>query len=93
VRYCIFDAPAVPAVFNVRLWHAARLALPEHAGIVQHATCEGLDDLARHFVGVVNAGGEGLVMRRPNGLYLSGQRSMDVLKVKMHPYRVGMMAG
>ncbi len=83
----LFDAPGVTGGFSERLGVLQRLAggLPPHVGIVEHQPCRGRAWLAARFAAVVAAGGEGLVARHPGGLYRSGERSQQVLKIKQHP--------
>jgi DNA ligase-1 len=84
VQFVVFDAPAMPAVFEERLafvgdhlkWHA-----PPYAQALAHELCQGLDHLRRELARVEALGGEGLMLRQPKSRYEVG-RSTTLLKVK-----------
>ena len=78
----VFDAPTTKAIpLEVRLATAARLAAAAHVEFVPQVRCAGAAEAAAAMEGIVRAGGEGVVLRRPGSFY-SFERSMDWLKVK-----------
>ena len=84
VQYAVFDAPLAGGGFAARL-AAAGAALAEgrraaaasssgapaesFAAILPHAPCGGAEDLALQLKEVLEAGGEGLMLRRPEALF------------------------
>ncbi|KAF4674728.1 hypothetical protein FOL47_008778 [Perkinsus chesapeaki] len=58
-----------------------------HPHIFLHSplcTLEGHSDVTRLCEDMVKAGGEGLILRDPQGKYLSGKRNPGIVKVKLH---------
>ncbi len=83
VRFAVFDAPEVPGDLEARQAFLKQLPLPEQAFRVPQQRVADEATLQEELERVVQSGGEGLVLRRPHSLYVSG-RSSDWLKVK--PY-------
>ena len=85
LRYVVFDAPAIDGPVEERYSHLQR-ALPksgaDHAYALQQDRCQGVDDLRKMLLQVVENGGEGLMLRQPESRYEAG-RSNTLLKVKM----------
>lgn len=83
----LFDAPGESGGFAARFRALQRLAgiLPAHVGIIEHRPCPGRAWLAARFAAVVASGGEGLVIRHPEGPYQPGTRSQWVAKIKQNP--------
>ncbi len=84
VSYVVFDAPNAPGTFEERIAHANRVLAPgasQHARVLEHVPCEGLDHLRGELARVESLGGEGLMLRRPGSPYAVG-RSSSLLKVK-----------
>ena len=82
IRFEIFDLAELRQPIETRLAMLAGLPLPPHCGRVAHRLCTGRADLDRAEVAVVAAGGEGLCLRAPRGLY----RPNNFFKVKrLHP--------
>ena len=79
VEFHVFDVQA-PGAFEERQ-HLLNRQLPRHVKAVPHLECAGHDALDAMEAAVVNAGGEGLVIRRPGHKYRPG-RAGDVVKVK-----------
>ena len=86
VRYMVFDLPTHPGTFDERLGRMqallagldpARIALVEQSRVGDH------DELTAMLNRVVEAGGEGLMLRRGGSRYLAG-RSDDLLKLKTY---------
>ena len=84
ISFVVFDAPALQLPFEERLrqcralLEAARLP---HAFVHEHRACAGIEDLRAELARVEQIGGEGLMLRKPGSLYVSG-RSNTLLKVK-----------
>jgi hypothetical protein len=90
VKYLVFDAPkqelddGSPAPFEERLEHIKSVVGPgktKYARAVGHRACKGQQDLEDCLRKVEAAGGEGLMLRKPNSLY-EWKRSSTLLKVK-----------
>jgi DNA ligase 1 len=84
VSYVVFDAPAVPGMFEDRIKHAEAVlkqARAPHARFLDHVPCTGMDHLRQELARVEGLGGEGLMLRRPKSMYEVG-RSSSLLKVK-----------
>jgi len=84
VRYVIFDAPGIAGTFEARM--AATSAWFDHhpssyAEVLKQEVCSGEAHLKKRLKAVEALGGEGLMLRRPESLYLAG-RTHDLLKVK-----------
>jgi DNA ligase-1 len=86
VRFLVFDAPALSAVWEKRMAFLERL-LPDEsqqgalAIAVEHVRCDGVAHLRKQLKKVEKAGGEGLMLREPGSAYEAG-RSSTLLKVK-----------
>ena len=84
VSFVVFDAPAMPALFEERLAfvadHLKRHALPQ-ARALDHQLCKSIDHLRQELARIEALGGEGLMLRQPRSSYEIG-RSTTLLKVK-----------
>jgi DNA ligase-1 len=83
VHYMVFDAPREKGTFEERLAFL-RKKLPEknrYVRMVVETRCEGAKQLLAERDRVVKAGGEGLMLRKPESSYEAG-RSPTLLKVK-----------
>ena len=60
---------------------ATLVSKAKHAEVVEHVFCDGKDHLETAMVEMVELGGEGLMLRDPDSLYV-GNRSTSLLKVK-----------
>jgi DNA ligase-1 len=81
IKYVIFDAPAHGGKFEERLKLLETLAKHNHAAVHPHALCKGMSHLKDELSRIESAGGEGLMLRQPQSLYVAG-RSSTLLKVK-----------
>ena len=82
IRYMVFDAPEAAGGFEERLVAATHAV--ERSGVAQavaHRPCAGRSDLSEQFRAVVDAGGEGVMLRRPGSPY-DPRRTDALLKVK-----------
>ncbi|MFT4691407.1 MAG: DNA ligase [Verrucomicrobiia bacterium] len=83
VQFMVFDAPKVIGDFELRM-DFLRRTLPrnaKHLKRVPHTRCTGTEHLIARRDRVVAAGGEGLMIRKPDSEYEPGQ-SPTLLKVK-----------
>jgi DNA ligase-1 len=78
LTFQIFDAPGA-GKFRARHASLSLLTLPAHAVIVPQVRCKGVEHLIAFADSVVDAGGEGAVIRCPRSKWQSG-RSGDVLR-------------
>jgi DNA ligase-1 len=82
VKYCVFDAPDYLQPFEQRIQYARMiLQKAEHATVIKFWVCTGKKDLLTSLDKVVEAGGEGLMLRRPGSRY-ERKRSNTLLKLK-----------
>ena len=84
IRYVVFDAPAMQDPFEKRMEYLNALVLehgPEYAVAHEQARCQGIAHLKAELQRVEALGGEGLMLRQPQSLYVVG-RSSTLLKVK-----------
>lgn len=86
VRFLVFDAPALDAVWEERMAFLEKL-LPERGrkgslvSTLEHVQCESTAHLQKQLKMIEKAGGEGLMLREPGSVYEAG-RSPSLLKVK-----------
>lgn len=82
MKFMVFDAPTTDAVsVEDRMAKAKELAASAGLGWVEQRKCIGREDAENTMRAVVDAGGEGLMLRRPAHFYEFG-RSSAWLKVK-----------
>jgi DNA ligase len=84
IRFLIFDAPSVKDPFERRVQAIRELIAGMRSGYAQsheHILCKGTTHLKEELARVEALGGEGLMLREPGSLYVSG-RSSTLLKVK-----------
>ena len=84
IKYCVFDSPDIKEAFEVRIGVARRYfsTFPcKHATVIEHVKCTGADHLKETFEKVLAAGGEGIMILKPNSPYIGG-RTATLLKVK-----------
>lgn len=84
IRYVIFDAPALKEPFEKRMKYLQEVLEGEqlpHAAAHEQAVCKGISHLKEELLRVEALGGEGLMLRQPESLYVAG-RSSSLLKVK-----------
>ena len=78
LSFQVFDAPAA-LPFRRRLAYLKTLDLPGHCQIVPQIKCKDTPHLLEYADAIVDAGGEGLVVRDPRAMYQAG-RTYDVLR-------------
>src|SRR5690606_23190444 len=81
IRYVIFDAPGHGGPFEARLELIASLPATPYAAAHPHQRCRDADHLRAELAQIEALGGEGLMLRQPQSLYVAG-RSATLLKVK-----------
>lgn len=81
IKYIVFDAPSIKEVFYVRMLELLSLSLPKHVSILPQIECTKPKELEDYLKIVEDAGGEGVMLRKPYSFYEEG-RSMTLLKVK-----------
>ena len=84
VKFMIFDAPQIAGMFEKRLEYAKNWFQHNpnpYAHVLDQIVCENEAHLLRVLTENQVAGGEGLMLRKPNSAYQVG-RSYDLLKVK-----------
>jgi DNA ligase len=84
LKFAIFDVPAAPGPFSKRIvgaraWFAAHPS--KYAFVVPQISVRDRAQMKQELQLVENLGGEGLIVRNPQALYLAG-RSREILKVK-----------
>jgi DNA ligase-1 len=82
VKYVIFDMPSSIGSYESRIESLTKLALPPHVAVIETQLCSGNEELIYHLHEIVAAGGEGLMLNKPNSLYV-GERTSTLLKVKV----------
>jgi DNA ligase 1 len=84
ITYVIFDAPNHGGTFEERIAFVKQKldeSKPAYARSHDHTPCESRDHLKAELARIEEAGGEGLMLRKPASRYESG-RSFTLLKVK-----------
>ena len=72
LTFRVFDLIG-PGPFRQRVRTLETLALPSHCATVQHVRCRGEHHLIEFADAIVEAGGEGAVIRDSRGLYVAGR--------------------
>ncbi|MEQ1851193.1 MAG: hypothetical protein ABMA01_06330 [Chthoniobacteraceae bacterium] len=79
----VFDAPLAGGPFIERIRFAeTAVALSRSAVVVPHVPVGGYSHAREIARRIRHGGGEGVVVRNPEGIYLPGERSKDVLKLR-----------
>ncbi|MBE0502315.1 MAG: DNA ligase [Desulfuromonadales bacterium] len=86
LKFAIFDVPMAPGGFTVRLteasdWFAAHPSA--YAFIIPQLPVTDQAALQQELEKIERFGGEGLIVRKPDALYVSG-RNMEILKLKSY---------
>ncbi len=81
IKFLIFDAPALAAPFEDRLKSIEAFGSHPHAALHPHIRCTGVAQMKEELARIEALGGEGLMLRQPQSLYVVG-RSATLLKVK-----------
>lgn len=86
VKYMVFDLPSLsnmPYEQRITALSALEGELPSHVKVVPPVQCKGKEDLMEYFNGIINAGGEGVILREPNSYY-AHSRSNSLQKLKWY---------
>lgn len=81
ISYVLFDLPQHPGVVEQRVASLRQILLPTHMQPVDLVECVNQAHLEGRLQEIVKAGGEGLMLLKPDSLYEEG-RSHSLLKVK-----------
>lgn len=84
LTYIVFDTPQVQQPFEARLDSIKKLSLPKHVKVAEYIKCTGRSHMKQYLQSILDGGGEGIVLRKPGSLYVSG-RCSELLKLK--PYQ------
>jgi DNA ligase-1 len=84
VKYVIFDAPDHKAMYEERMKFLteAKIKFPSHAFVAPSTKCTGQTHLNEYMQNILQEGGEGVMLRRPQSLYEPG-RSKSLYKFKV----------
>lgn len=82
IFFMIFDLPSSNKPFEIRTRDMANMTLPLHFGIVDIQQCRGKAHLQQSLANILDNGGEGLMVNRPESLYIA-TRTESLLKVKV----------
>lgn len=83
VRYYVFDLPGSRAHFEDRMDSLNKLQFPPHVHKVEHTRCNGRHHLITTLDELLDAGGEGIMLREPYSLYIPTTITSSLLKVKV----------
>lgn len=83
ISYVVFDIPHSLEQYEARMENLKNMVLPSHVKVVHLERCTGNDHLLQRLAEIVQGGGEGLMVNKPQSLYLGGQRTNILLKVKV----------
>lgn len=94
IKFYVFDSPFVQGDFFSRMDAVKQAVGPDHpfVRIVDYRCVESEEQLQRDFERIVNAGGEGVMLRLIRGVYRAG-RTSDLLKLKDVQYEEAMVIG
>lgn len=83
IEYHAFDLPASNQNYRNRLKQLEQLKhVPSHLKIVENIECNGVQHLNSYLDTILEAGGEGIMVRDPTALYSPGL-TQSLLKVKV----------
>jgi DNA ligase-1 len=85
VRFVVFDSPKATGDWTQRIESARAMGVE----CVRWWACDSGEELLRDLDRIVSAGGEGVIIRKPNGAYTFG-RCWGVQKVKPHKVKMEM---
>jgi DNA ligase-1 len=82
ISYMIFDLPSSEEPFEIRMRDLKNMKLPRHVCVLDIERCRGMDHLQSRLVQILDLGGEGLMVNKPNSFYAM-MRTNSLLKVKV----------
>lgn len=78
----IFDMPSSSAPYEIRIRDLTNLVLPHHVRISEVERCRGKNHLQDCLLMILDVGGEGLMLNKPNSVYVAS-RTDTLLKLKV----------
>jgi len=85
LTFQVFDAPEMVAPFKARYKFLQSVTLPAHAALVRQERCRGTEHMIAAADAVVDAGGEGVVVRDPKAMYEGGRTDRVLRWVQQDP--------
>ena len=83
MKYVIFDLPRSHLPYESRMKELKGMGpFASHILIIESIRCDGNGHLWKSLEEIIQNGGEGLMMNKPGSFYI-GERSTDLLKVKV----------
>jgi DNA ligase-1 len=82
IFFMIFDLPSSKKPYEIRMRDLANLSLPNHVQIIEIQHCKGNNHLMECAKEILDCGGEGLMLNKPNSMY-TATRTDVMLKVKV----------
>ncbi len=82
IKMIVFDVPGSKDSYEMRMRYLSALKLPNQIQIVDLSRCKSSQHAEKCLLNIINNGGEGLIMNKPNSVY-SSTRVESVLKVKV----------
>lgn len=94
IRYLVFDLPSLGKGFEWRIHEIGRITMTgkHRIEMVQHTICKGFGHLQTELEKVIEAKGEGLMLRMSHSAY-EPKRSRSLLKVKQWQTADGVVVG
>lgn len=85
IRYVIFDLPLSNEPYESRMNILKTILVPSQVNFIEIEQCNGQQHLEERLQFILDAGGEGLMVRKPHSFYEPG-RSPSLLKIKVRMY-------
>jgi DNA ligase-1 len=82
IHFVVFDLPSSSEPYEIRMREIENLNLPKHVSIADVEKCRGKDHLHERLGFILENGGEGLMVNKPNSLYVTIRTDL-LLKVKV----------
>lgn len=82
MKFMVFDVPDRKEPYEDRIKFLQEASLPSNAPLIRPIKCENVEHLESYHNEVIERGGEGLMLRKPNSSYASG-RSNAMRKCKV----------
>jgi DNA ligase-1 len=82
IMFQVFDLPDSKDDFEMRMRRLDELVLPHHAQKVHRIICTGKDHLQECLEKILEEGGEGLMLNKPDAIYVAN-RTKVLMKVKV----------
>jgi len=84
VRFIVYDIPIYPTMpYEARMETLERMDLGQYAKVSPKQKCNGKEHLEQHLKEVSAAGGEGVLLQKPNSGYISGaSKEVQIYRVR-----------